>query len=51
MKYGTHMLVNSLPQCHLITHPLSFSADRVADDVCPIRCARRREDGGLPVDL
>lgn len=33
------------------THPLSFSAHCVADHVGPVRRARGREDGGLPLDL
>jgi len=33
------------------SHPLSFSADCVANDICPIRRACGREDGRLPADL
>lgn len=38
-------------QSHILTHPLSFRADCVANDICPIRCACWREEGGLPADL
>lgn len=42
---------SSLGGWYLLTHPLSLSADCVANDICPVRCACRREHGGLPADL